>query len=180
MQNYELMYIISGEISDKETQPIREKVNKLILKNGSEIKKEGILGRRQLAYLIKKQKYGFYVVVNFSLQPENVSKLESDLKLIEEVIRYLITVSERPYFREKKEIAEKVKKKVKIKKERKKKIKAKEEKAEEEVIKKIKEKPFKFTQGEPKKEEELKEKKRMEELDKKLEEILHEDEESKK
>ncbi len=172
MQNYELMYIISGNIPDKETQPVREKVNKLIQKNKGAVKKENILGRRQLAYLIKKQRYGFYVVINFNLQPEDVYKLESDIKLVEEVIRYLITLAEVSAFKKKKEIVKKPKKKIKIKKEVKKKPKIKEEKPEETVIKKVKEKP--------KKEEKLEEKKRMKELDKKLEEILHKDEESNK
>lgn len=172
MQNYELMYIISGGIPDKETQPIREKVNKLIQKNKGTVKKEDIFGRRQLAYFIKKQRYGFYVVVNFNLQPEDVYKLESDLKLVEEIIRYLITVAGVSIFKKKKEIVKKPKKKVEIKKEINKKPKIREEKPEEKVIKKVKEKP--------RKEEKLEEKKRMKELDKKLEEILHKDEESDK
>ncbi len=196
MQNYELIYIISGEVPDKENQPIKDKVNKLIQKNNGKIEKEDILGRRQLAYQIKKQKYGFYIVVNFSLQPEDVSKMESDLKLIEEVIRYLITIIKAPVSEKKKKTIKKPIKKIEVKKE----PKAKEGKLEEKVMEKIKEKPLKFTQGKsfdsstkltasksqdkpfdstqdkPKKEDKVEEKKRMKELDEKLDEILHKDE----
>jgi len=47
-------------------------------------------GKRRLAYPIRKQREGYYVVMQVQLPPEAISELERRLELSEEVLRYLL------------------------------------------------------------------------------------------
>ncbi|EFU43915.1 ribosomal protein S6 [Paenibacillus vortex V453] len=49
------------------------------------------MGKRRLAYEIKKFRDGVFVLVNFNATPEVVAELERLMKISDEVIRYLIT-----------------------------------------------------------------------------------------
>lgn len=49
------------------------------------------MGKRRLAYEIKKFRDGIYVLVNFTAQPAVVAELERQLKISDEVIRHLVT-----------------------------------------------------------------------------------------
>ena len=48
-------------------------------------------GKRKLAYPIKKQEHAIYVYYEVNLPPEGVAKLEYNLNITKEVIRYIVT-----------------------------------------------------------------------------------------
>ena len=90
MRKYEVMYIIRPDIEQEAVQAAVEKFQGII-PNGGEITKHDVLGKRRLAYEIKKFRDGHYVLVNFNAEPAVVSELERLMKISDEVIRYLIT-----------------------------------------------------------------------------------------
>lgn len=90
MRKYEVMYIIRPDIEQEAVQAAVEKFQGII-SNGGEITKHDVMGKRRLAYEIKKFRDGVYVLVNFNATPEVVSELERIMKISDEVIRYLIT-----------------------------------------------------------------------------------------
>ncbi|CAM3757824.1 MULTISPECIES: 30S ribosomal protein S6 [Paenibacillus] len=90
MRKYEVMYIIRPDIEQEAVQAAVEKFQGVI-SNGGEITKHEVMGKRRLAYEIKKFRDGIYVLVNFNATPEVVSELERLMKISDEVIRYLIT-----------------------------------------------------------------------------------------
>ena len=186
MKSYELTYIIAGDQSE-DVKGTQKKVLDLVIKNQGKVLKEDLLGKKPLAYSIKKQDYGFYILNLFDLPPEKLAIIENELKLIEEVIRHLITKKEpakskaKIIKKEKKEIIKKV---TSIKKSEQKELKikpkeAKIEKPKVESSKKIEqpkiEKPKIVKPKKDTKEGIIKEKEREDVLDKKLEEILKEE-----
>ena len=90
MRKYEVMYIIRPDIEQEAVQAAVDKFQGII-SNGGEITKHDVMGKRRLAYEIKKFRDGVYVLVNFTAEPAVVTELERIMKISDEVIRYLIT-----------------------------------------------------------------------------------------
>lgn len=88
MRNYELAYIVHPDLENT-LEKVTDRINKFINANGK-IVNEDIWGKRKLAYQIRKQNFGLYVIVNMELEPVKVSELEALLRIIEEVIRFAI------------------------------------------------------------------------------------------
>lgn len=91
MRKYELMYIIRPDIEQEAVQAAVDKFQGVISNDGGEITKHDVMGKRRLAYEIKKFRDGIYVLVNFTAQPAVVAELERQLKISDEVIRHLVT-----------------------------------------------------------------------------------------
>jgi small subunit ribosomal protein S6 len=90
MKQYELLYIIASPYTDEEVEQIQGTVEKLLTKQGGEVSRNESLGKIKLAYPIKKEKYGTYVLVHFKTEPENISQIERILGLTDEVLRHMV------------------------------------------------------------------------------------------
>jgi len=89
MNNYESVIILSQTISDEAKVTFAEKMKELILISG-ELKNVEEWGRKTLAYEIKKQKEGFYILFTFSAKPESISEMNRILGLDEAVLKHII------------------------------------------------------------------------------------------
>ncbi|HEX7057556.1 MAG TPA: 30S ribosomal protein S6 [Bacilli bacterium] len=90
MRKYEVMYIIRSDIEQEAIDATVEKVQGIITGGNGEVTKNEVLGKRRLAYEIKKFRDGIYVVVNFTAGPEVVKELDRLLKISDEIIRHII------------------------------------------------------------------------------------------
>ncbi len=90
MRQYELMLIISGGVAEDKTKEISTKLKKLLESLGGKILKQKELEKKRLAYRIYSQDFGYYSVINFSLEPEKLEDFESQLRLEEEILRHII------------------------------------------------------------------------------------------
>ena len=90
MRTYEALYIISTSIDDDGIQTIVSDVESLVTKQGGTIVRSENWGRRKMAYEVKKQSEGNYVLLRFQANPEFIARLESHFKLIEAIIRYIV------------------------------------------------------------------------------------------
>lgn len=86
---YELMLVLRPDFGVDEKQT-RDLVQKLI--GDRKITECNLMGKKHLAYPIKKQNEGVYVVVTFTGEPMNVGALEKQIKLGTDVLRFLVTV----------------------------------------------------------------------------------------
>jgi small subunit ribosomal protein S6 len=86
MQRYEMMAIFSAELSEEQIKKAIKTVKALL---GDDIFYEEIWGMRDFAYQIKGQSKGYYVVWNFTQDPQAVKDMEAVLKLNVELVRYL-------------------------------------------------------------------------------------------
>lgn len=90
MQLYDLLYIISNQFTDSEISSVKEQIEFLLQNNGGNIVKTIEIGRRKLSYPIKQARYGIYFRVFFNLEPINSKKLNKDLRLNSNIVRYQI------------------------------------------------------------------------------------------
>jgi len=90
LRDYEVLYIVRADLDDEKVQDAVKRVNTLIQRSGGTAERTNLWGKRKLAYEVKHQKDGAYVLQDFKLDPERVPELESSLKITEEVLRHLI------------------------------------------------------------------------------------------
>lgn len=91
IKHYEINFIISNKVEEKDLEKVVEKVKNLITSEAGEITKQTALGRKKFAYPIEHQKHGFYQIFEFDLANENLIKLNKELKLNKgEILRFLI------------------------------------------------------------------------------------------
>lgn len=90
MRNYEFTFIVHPEVEDEGLAGVTEKVSQFITEGGGQIANVDNWGRRRLAYPIRKQKEGYYVLMQVQLDTKSLGELERKLKLSEDVIRYLL------------------------------------------------------------------------------------------
>jgi small subunit ribosomal protein S6 len=90
LREYEVLYIVRADLDDDKVQDALKRVNTLIERSGGTIERTNLWGKRKLAYEVKHQKEGSYVLQDFQLDPDKVPELEASLKITEEVLRHLI------------------------------------------------------------------------------------------
>ena len=85
MNKYEVMFI-AKPLEDAEVDPIAEFVSNLIKKNNGNVTK----GKRHLAYPVKKQADGNYVLVSFEAEPEIIKEIDRVMKIQDNILKHLI------------------------------------------------------------------------------------------
>ena len=90
MRDYEVLYILRADLDDDKVQDAVKRVNTVIERSGGTVERTNLWGKRKLAYEVKHQKEGSYVLQDFQVAPERVPELEAALKITEEVLRHLI------------------------------------------------------------------------------------------
>lgn len=68
-----------------------DKVKKIVAECGGKVTDEDVWGKRKLAYKIGENEHAVYVFYTVEMDGESVSKIESNLKITDEVIRFLVT-----------------------------------------------------------------------------------------
>ncbi len=86
---YEVMFIV--DVANEEViRGAVDLVKQTITKIGGSVDKEDEWGKRQLAYEVKHQKEGYYVVIDFTAEPAAIKELDRIIKIHEEIIRHII------------------------------------------------------------------------------------------
>ena len=93
MRNFEVMFILKPE-EDKVINPIIDKYDELITKNGGKIEHIDKWGVKRLAYTIKNLDTGYYVLITFSASNPCVKELDRIMKISDDVLRHMIISKE--------------------------------------------------------------------------------------
>jgi len=88
---YEILVIFDPRLTDEEVAALLIKLQENLKTLGAEVGKGESWGKRRLAYDIRKQREGTYVVVEFSAVPAVVKEFERQLGLNEQILRFLTT-----------------------------------------------------------------------------------------
>lgn len=94
MRTYEVVLIIHTDLDETATNEAVEKVKGWITTAGGTVSKVDSWGKRRLAYVIRKQRDGQYFLITADFPPAFTSELERNLRFLEPVIRFMITVVE--------------------------------------------------------------------------------------
>jgi small subunit ribosomal protein S6 len=89
MPLYENVFIARQDISTAQVEALTETFATLVAEQGGKVEKREYWGLRNLAYRIKKNRKGHYVLFNLDAPPGAVSELERNMRINEDVLRYL-------------------------------------------------------------------------------------------
>lgn len=89
MNFYETVFIVRQDSTPAQVESLAQDYTKVIRDHSGEVSKTEFCGLRTLAYQIKKNKKGHYVLMNIQSSPEGVVEMERLMKLNENVLRYL-------------------------------------------------------------------------------------------
>lgn len=90
MKKYEVMFIVNAA-DDEVIKAAVKLVQDTITRIGGTIDNVDEWGKRHLAYEVKHQSEGYYVVVDFPrLIPAQIKELDRVIKIHEEIIRHII------------------------------------------------------------------------------------------
>jgi len=89
MPLYENVFIARQEISGAQVDVLADGFAQLVAEQGGEVKKREYWGLRNLAFRMKKNRKGHYVLFHLVAPPAVVSELERTMRINEDVLRYL-------------------------------------------------------------------------------------------
>ncbi|MBR1691526.1 MAG: 30S ribosomal protein S6 [Lachnospiraceae bacterium] len=89
MNKYELAVVVSAKLEDDERAATIEKVKAYIERFGGQITNVDEWGKKRLAYEVQKMKEAFYYFIQFDADSTVPAQIESRVRIMENVIRYL-------------------------------------------------------------------------------------------
>ena len=91
LRNYEGLFLLKPELEKEESNDLYQKIQDTTKKHKGEIEGVEEWGKRPLAYKIGKYAEGVYYLLKFKIDPRQITKLGSDFKLNESIIRMMFT-----------------------------------------------------------------------------------------
>ena len=88
MNKYETIFIINPSVEEAKIKELIEKFSDLINKDGK-VESVEEWGLKKLAYLVRKQSEGYYVLINFDANPDVIAELERIYRITDEVIKFI-------------------------------------------------------------------------------------------
>jgi|SRR5579863_3077221 len=87
MPFYESVFIARQDLSTAQVEALTETFANLVTEQGGKVEKREYWGLRNLAYRIKKNRKGHYVLLNLDAPPAAVNELKRNMGISEDVIR---------------------------------------------------------------------------------------------
>ena len=89
MPLYETVLIARNDVTQQQVEQIADDIATELTTEGGEVKKREYWGLRGLAYRIKKNRKGHYMLLGLDAKPAFVTEMERQLRLNEDVLRFL-------------------------------------------------------------------------------------------
>ena len=93
MNKYESIIIVNPNVDEAGLKALEEKFTGLINENGKLESVEN-MGKRKLAYEIKKNKEATYLLFNFEANPASIAELERIYRITDEILKYIVVKKE--------------------------------------------------------------------------------------
>lgn len=88
-RTYEVMFIVRPDLEEADLDKLIEGFSAVVTNGGGEVKQVEKLGRRRLAYIVRKFQDGLYVLLHISADGPLVAELERRLRVTEQVIKFI-------------------------------------------------------------------------------------------
>ena len=93
MRTYETTILVDPTLPDEKVEEVIKKVESIIKNHNGSVQKIERIGKRKLAYDIKKRTQGYYLMIEFQSTGNIAAILEHEYRLMDDVIfRYLTVV----------------------------------------------------------------------------------------
>ncbi len=89
MNKYESIIIVNPNKEEKDLKALEEKITGLINENGKVETVEN-MGKKKLAYNIKKFEEGTYMLFNFEAKPDSIKELERIYRITDDIIKFIV------------------------------------------------------------------------------------------
>lgn len=93
MNKYESVIIVNPNLEEESIKNLIKKFSDLINTEGNVTSVEEV-GKRRLAYEIKKNKEGYYIVFKFEAKSSLIAELERNYRITDEVIKFIVVKEE--------------------------------------------------------------------------------------
>ena len=93
MNKYESVIIVNPNVEEAGLKALEEKFTGLINENGKVESVEN-MGKKRLAYEIKKNKEGIYLLFNFEADPDSIKELERVYRITDDIIKFIVVRKE--------------------------------------------------------------------------------------
>lgn len=90
MSKYELAFVVSAKLEDDARQAVVDKATDYITRHGGTVTEVDAWGKRKLAYEIQKMSEAYYYFIRFEADPTVPAQLEQSVRIMDNVLRYLI------------------------------------------------------------------------------------------
>jgi small subunit ribosomal protein S6 len=88
-RTYEIMFIVRPDVEEADLDKLIEGFSANITNGGGEVKSVEKMGRRRLAYTVRKFNDGFYVLLNVAAVGSLITEIERRLRVSEQVIKFI-------------------------------------------------------------------------------------------
>jgi small subunit ribosomal protein S6 len=92
---YEFMAIIKPFLPEDIRVKLQGNIKRIFTSKGGKVEKEDVWGKRHLAYKIKGHEEGYYIVYDIILDEVKLSSAQEELKLINDLLRFIVTKKEK-------------------------------------------------------------------------------------
>lgn len=96
-RRYETMIMVAPNLEAQEMETFKKKVDDIMATGGGQLVSFEDWGRRRLAYPVKKEMYGHYLLYDFQGSPALAAELERNLKIDEKVFKYLTLILDKEF-----------------------------------------------------------------------------------
>ncbi len=90
MRSYEIMFIAHPDLDDASLTALVDRAKGWVTSSGGQVTQVDLWGRRRLAYPIRKQNEGQYILMQTQLSPTATREVERNLRLTEQVMRFQV------------------------------------------------------------------------------------------
>lgn len=88
-RTYEVMFIVRPDLQEEDLDKLIEGFSGTVTGNGGEVKSVEKMGRRRLAYVVRKFQDGLYILMNVAADGKLIAELERRLRVTEQVIKFI-------------------------------------------------------------------------------------------
>ena len=94
MSKYELALVVNANIEDEAREAVVEKAKNYVTRYGGTITEVEEWGKKRLAYEVQKMREGFYYFIQFEAEPTCPAEVERHVRIMDNVMRYLVVKKE--------------------------------------------------------------------------------------
>jgi small subunit ribosomal protein S6 len=88
-RTYEIMFIVRPDVEEADLDKLIEGFSANVTSGGGAVKSVEKMGRRRLAYTVRKFNDGFYVLLNVAIPGAGIAEIERRLRVSEQVIKFI-------------------------------------------------------------------------------------------
>jgi small subunit ribosomal protein S6 len=88
-RTYEIMFIVRPDVEEADIDKLIEGFSANVTNGGGEVKSVEKMGRRRLAYTVRKFNDGFYILLNIAAEGSLITEIERRLRVSEQVIKFI-------------------------------------------------------------------------------------------